>query len=103
MKSSNAHQSILNRTGADLRAEFERRGLSIAEWARSNGFSSALVYQVLAGRKRCVRGQSHQIAVKLGLKNGEIGTVHDIGKRLPAGSVAPDVTQDPQQKSGGST
>lgn len=77
----NVYQSVPRRTGTDLRAEFERRGLSIAEWARVNGFSSALVYQVLAGRKRCLRGQSHQIAVRLGLKDGEIGTVDDIGGR----------------------
>ena len=76
---SNVYQSVPSRTGTDLRAEFERRGLSIAEWARVNGFSCALVYQVLAGRKRCLRGQSHQIAVRLGLKDGEIGSVEDIG------------------------
>lgn len=77
---SNARQSVPSRTVTDLRAEFQRRGLSIAEWARMNGFSCALVYQVLAGHKRCLRGQSHQIAVKLGLKDGEIGSVEDIGQ-----------------------
>ena len=35
-------------------AEFERLGVSIADWARANRFSPALVYQILAGRKRCV-------------------------------------------------
>jgi gp16 family phage-associated protein len=79
MKRTNVYQSVPNRTGAELRAEFERRGLSIAEWARAHGFSSGLVYQVLTGRKRCLRGQSHQIAVLLGLKQGEIGSITDIG------------------------
>jgi gp16 family phage-associated protein len=72
-------RSVPTRTAPDLRWVFERLGVSIADWARMNGFSSALVYQVLAGRKRCLRGQSHQIAVRLGLKDGCIGTVADIG------------------------
>ena len=79
MFQSNAHQSIPIRTGDELRAEFERLGVSVADWARSNGFSSGLVYQILAGKKRCLRGQSHQIAVRLGLKHGGIGSVTDIG------------------------
>lgn len=72
-------KSVPIRTLPDLRSEFERLGVSIADWSRTNGFSSALVYQILAGRKRCLRGQSHQIAVRLGLKQGGIGTVADIG------------------------
>jgi len=61
-----------------IRQEFARRGVSISAWARTHGYSRQLVYQVLAGRKRCVRGQSHEIAVRLGLKTGVIGTVADI-------------------------
>lgn len=88
---SNLQQSVPSRTGTDLRAEFQRRGLSIAEWARVNGFSCALVYQVLAGRKRCLRGQSHQIAVRLGLKDGEIGSVADIGRRPSTAAAQVDL------------
>lgn len=61
-----------------VRQVFADRGMSVAEWARKNGFSSALTYQVLAGRKRCVRGQSHAIAVSLGLKPGIRGTLQDL-------------------------
>lgn len=61
-----------------IRQEFARRGVSISEWARAHGYSKQLVYQVLAGRKRCVRGQCHEIAVRLGLKDGVLGTVADI-------------------------
>lgn len=75
-------QSVPSRTGPELKAEFERLGVSIADWARANGFSPALVYQILAGRKRCARGQSHQIAVALGLKQGQIGSLADIGMQL---------------------
>lgn len=66
------------RTAAEVRHEFEVRGLSIAAWARARGYSSQLVYQILAGRKPCLRGQSHRIAVQLGLKRGLIGSLQDV-------------------------
>ena len=46
-----------------VRDEFLARGVSIAEWARQRGYSRALVYQVLRGNKKCLRGQSHRIAL----------------------------------------
>ena len=60
------------RTPEDVRAELQRKGVSITRWATSNGFSTNLVFEVLAGRKKCLRGQAHNIAVKLGLKEGEV-------------------------------
>ncbi len=62
----------MTRTPEQVRAEFQRKGISIAQWAAANRFSTNLVFEVLSGRKKGVRGQSHQIAVKLGLKQGEI-------------------------------
>lgn len=61
-------------TAAHKRARdwFERTGQSVAGWARDNGFKRGLVYEVLAGRKKCLRGDSHKIAVLLGIKQGEI-------------------------------
>lgn len=53
-----------------IRDAIASSGVSIAEWARVNGFSSGLVYQVLEGRRKCVRGQSYRIAVALGIKEG---------------------------------
>lgn len=73
------YRSVPSRTAPELREEFERLGLSIAEWARTRGFSPPLVYQILAGRKRCARGKSHEIALALGLKVGRIGSLSDIG------------------------
>jgi gp16 family phage-associated protein len=35
------------RTSQEVRNELQKRGLSIAEWARQNGFSPELVHQVL--------------------------------------------------------
>ena len=66
------------RKGEDVRAEFARRGLSISAWARSHGYSAQLVYQVLSGRRGCLRGQCHEIAVRLGLKDGIIGSTAEI-------------------------
>ena len=60
------------KTHKQARAEFTRRGQSVAEWARTNGFGRSLVYEVLSGRKACHRGSSHKIAVLLGIKDGEI-------------------------------
>ena len=65
-------------TSEEVKAEFSRRGLSISEWARKRGFSVALVYQILSGARRPTRGQSHNIAVALGLKEGEIGDIEDL-------------------------
>lgn len=76
------HKNIPVRTNAQVRDEFNRRGLSISEWARARGYSAQLVYQILNGRKQCLRGQSHAIAVALGLKVGQIGTIQDLDQAL---------------------
>lgn len=73
---------MLPRTPEDVRNEFQRKGISIASWATANGFNTNLVFEVLAGRKKGVRGQSHRIAVKLGLKQGEIVEESNIGKAI---------------------
>lgn len=41
---------------------FADRGITITEWALERRFSPALVYQVLAGTRKAVRGSSFQIA-----------------------------------------
>ena len=52
----------------EAREAFEARGETIRSWARRHGFKEALVYAVLCGRIRGTRGQSHAIALALGLK-----------------------------------
>ncbi|MFZ6755218.1 DNA-binding protein [Undibacterium sp. Dicai25W] len=47
---------------------FAARGESIAEWARQNDFNLQLVYKILNGKSKALRGESHRIAVKLGIK-----------------------------------
>ena len=61
--------STAERTPQQVRDEFDRCGVSIAEWARANGFEPPLVYRVLRGSV-ARRGKSHEIAVRLGLKIG---------------------------------
>lgn len=60
------------KTPDEARAELQAKGISITQWAVANKFSPNLVFEVLGGRKKCVRGQAHEIAIKLGLKSGEI-------------------------------
>jgi len=62
------------RTPAQVRDEFTRKGVSISSWAVAHGFSTALVFDLLAGRKKGLRGDAHRAAVALGLKRGEIVT-----------------------------
>lgn len=58
---------------AQVNAEFARNGVSKAEWARAHKVSRAVVYQVLAGKKKGLRGEAHKVAVLLGLKAGALG------------------------------
>ncbi len=58
------------RTPAEAKAWLDYQGISAAQWARENRFGQSLVREILAGRKRCLRGQSHNIAVLLGMKAG---------------------------------
>ncbi|MDP2008217.1 MAG: DNA-binding protein [Rubrivivax sp.] len=63
------------KTPAQARAEFVRRGQSIAAWSRQHGLTPSLVYEILSGQshRRCLRGQSHRAAVLLGIKDGTLG------------------------------
>lgn len=51
------------------RVEFFLSGRSIADWARAHQFRQDLVYAVLSGRSKASRGESHKIALELGLKS----------------------------------
>lgn len=60
------------RTSQEVRNEFIRKGVSMANWARVNGFDKATVSQVLSGCNAATRGKGHKIAVLLGIKDGVI-------------------------------
>lgn len=51
-----------------VRDGFSGSGVSISEWARLNNFSPDLVDRILNNNKVPQRGESHKIAVKLGIK-----------------------------------
>ena len=62
------------RTPEEARAWLDYQGITVAQWARENGMHDSLVREVLAGRKKCLRGMSHNIAVLLGMKRGQLTT-----------------------------
>lgn len=60
------------KTLAEARADFHCSGKTVISWAKEKGFSINLTYMVLAGKRPALRGQSHCIAVQLGIKDGMI-------------------------------
>jgi len=59
-------------TPQEAQNKLRRRGITVASWARQNGFTSRLVFDVLNGRLHGNYGKSHRVAVLLGIKDGEI-------------------------------
>ncbi|MGH8078047.1 MAG: DNA-binding protein [Lysobacter sp.] len=60
------------RTADEVRLDFDRRGISLADFARDHGLNVGIVYQLLSGKKKGRRGHAHRAAVLLGLKEGVI-------------------------------
>lgn len=58
----------LLKTVEEVQAEFQASPRSIAAWARMHGFNPTLAQMVIAGTRKCMRGQSLRIAVALGMK-----------------------------------
>ena len=52
-----------------VRIEFQKKGISFSDWAKENNFSPELVYRVLKMNRLPIRGKSHKIAIKLGIKD----------------------------------
>lgn len=69
----------------EIKNAFDQAGISVSEWARLNGFSGSLVYQVLEGKRLCKRGQSHRIAIALGLKKGSSASLEEFEALLKQG------------------
>ncbi|WP_422058640.1 DNA-binding protein [Sphingomonas sp.] len=61
--------SPMKRRVAAVRARFEAEGISFADWSREKGFAYSTVKAVLTGNRQCRFGESHKIAVALGLKD----------------------------------
>ena len=72
------------KTPRQVKDELALNGVSIAQWATENGLSVFLVYELLAGRKKGLRGEAHRAAVLLGLKEGKIVSPEDVKNILAA-------------------
>lgn len=51
-----------------IKKKFRDEGITVTSWAEKNGFRRHAVYQVLNGFTKASYGNSHDIAVALGLK-----------------------------------
>lgn len=56
----------------EVKQQFRDAGVSVLDWSRANGFNPRVVYTVLNDRRPAVRGESHRIAVALGLKRSGV-------------------------------
>lgn len=61
-----------------------RIGLNLATFADRHGYARKTVYKVMAGDLQCHFGISHNIAVRLGLKDGEIDPANEPVRPLQA-------------------
>jgi gp16 family phage-associated protein len=75
LKKDEIMQQTTIRTAQEVKADFFRKGISVASWAKKNNFDSVTVHQVLNGTNAGSRGVGHKIAVTLGIKDGEITEV----------------------------
>jgi len=69
---------------AAVKAHLARLGLTVTKWSNNHGYHRKTVYKVLSGELHGHFGVTHNIAVRLGIKDGEIDPAHE-----PMG--APDV------------
>ena len=59
-------------TYQEIKDRFLREGLTIAAWARENNVNPRLASAILTEERACRSGQSHKIAVLMGIKEGVI-------------------------------
>jgi gp16 family phage-associated protein len=59
----------MSKTAQQVRSELTAKGMTLPEWAKRHGFPVRSVRAVLYGHNKGRYGQSHQIAVALGLKD----------------------------------
>ena len=60
------------KTLEEVRAEFDRYGISVSSWAVKHGIPRNIVSGMLQGRLKGKRGHAHNAAVLLGLKEGVV-------------------------------
>lgn len=80
----------------EVRKAFENGGVSVSDWAETHGFRRENVYAVLSGRTRGLRGQAHQIAAALGLKQEvDLAAALAESKAVHCESSSPAITESP--------
>lgn len=57
-------------TVEQLKAKLSREGRTIKQWADENGYDIQTVYKVVGGTRKALYGRGHEIAVRLGIKEG---------------------------------
>ena len=67
-----ASQSSQLKTREQIQASFQEAGITVAEWARTNGFHRMTVVEILRGTRKGLYGEAHRCAVALGLKEGVV-------------------------------
>lgn len=65
------------KTRQQFRDECAAKGVSLASVAKRHGFNQSLFYEIVHDddknpRRKCLRGESHNIAVTIGIKAGEV-------------------------------
>lgn len=60
------------RSRDDVLEDFARKGISVRSWALKHDLTSSVVHGVLKGKRTARIGKSHEAAVLLGIKDGEI-------------------------------
>ena len=73
---------------AAVRRALDEAGISVAEWARANGFERATVVDVLLGRRAGHHGEAHRVCLALGLKQGCVAAAKGFKPRISAAGVA---------------
>lgn len=67
------------KTRKQFREELARSGTPLSAFVRRYGFTSSLFYEIVHDddekpKRKCLRGQSHDIAVAIGIKEGVMST-----------------------------
>jgi gp16 family phage-associated protein len=78
---------------AKKRAWFARRGISLKSWAEQHQVNPNVLYQVLQGKTLCTRGESHRVAVLLGLK---VEGTDELAPALAAGAISAHLSSGDQ-------
>lgn len=59
-------------TSQEFRQSLSARGESVSAWSQRHGLQAQVVFDLLRGRSKGLRGEAHRAAVLLGMKHGDI-------------------------------